>query len=184
MRILGSIDQEEYLSRLHDLDYDEWFKNIPQKDREVIKLTQQYNSGVISKEQYAEQIRHLDPDKWVKILDGNERQIAELDLKLERSQITKEEYTKGVKTIHKEPYITITNVTIEPGQIGMEFDWNEYFIQELKDNGFTGQSDQDIVDQWFTSFSTMVAAQSDKVIITDPDDIRRITKKSGKTEHF
>lgn len=183
-RVLGLISHEVFLNKLRELDYDMWFNHLSEHEQKVVKLTLAYNTGAITKEEYAEKIKELDPDKWLSLLSGKERLIAELAVKLRRGEITKEEHIKETKTINGEPYITITNVTIETGQIGMEFDWNEHFIKELKDNGFTGQSDQDIVDQWFTSFATMVAAQSDKVIITDPDDIRKITKKSGKTEHF
>lgn len=53
----------------------------------------------------------------------------------------------------KEPWVTVTSTQINKENIKngfFELDWNEYFILELRKNGYTGITEEDIVDQWFT----------------------------------
>ena len=43
-----------------------------------------------------------------------------------------------------------------------ELDWNEYFIKELRINGYNGATEEEIVDAWFKELCGNVA-QSDGV---------------------
>lgn len=67
---------------------------------------------------------------------------------------------KAQATKNKEPYIEVIGLDIDannPVQGAFELDWNEYFVKELKDKGFNGASDEDIVDQWFNQVCKNVA---------------------------
>ena len=67
---------------------------------------------------------------------------------------------KAEATKKKEPYVEVIGLDIDannPVQGAFELDWNEYFVQELKDKGFTGATDEDIVDQWFNQVCKNVA---------------------------
>ena len=67
---------------------------------------------------------------------------------------------KAQATKKKEPYVEVIGLDIDannPVQGAFELDWNEYFVQELKDKGFTGATDEDIVDQWFNQVCKNVA---------------------------
>lgn len=60
---------------------------------------------------------------------------------------------KDQATKLKEPWVTVTSTQINKENIKngfFELDWNEYFILELRKNGYTGTTEEDIVDQWFT----------------------------------
>lgn len=60
-----------------------------------------------------------------------------------------------------EPWITVleTHVNKENIRNGFfELDWNELFVVELKKNGYQGESDEEIVDQWFTELCRNVGA--------------------------
>ena len=59
---------------------------------------------------------------------------------------------KETKTAAGEPYVHILGITIDPDtpRLGdIELDWNSHFITFLKKNGYAGQSDEQVVDQWF-----------------------------------
>jgi hypothetical protein len=74
---------------------------------------------------------------------------------------TKEEpNAKELATQKKEPWVTIVKVELNPdnpGQGSFELDWNEHFIKWLKQNGYKGNSDESIVDQWFQQICHYVA---------------------------
>ena len=41
-----------------------------------------------------------------------------------------------------------------------ELDWNEYFVLQLRSAGYTGETDEVIVDQWFTELCRNLGAES------------------------
>ena len=184
--LLGKLSAKEYKEKVYMIDPSEWDRIATPEDKEMLHINESYNCNLISKEEYKEKIKNLDKDKWILLLDDDERYVYDLEVKLKEGKITQETYKKEILTIEKKPYISILNIEFddEQSQYMFEFDWNEYFINELKDNGFKGVTDEDLVNEWFTAFSAMVASESDKVILTDPEDIRRVTKRKNKTEHF
>lgn len=81
------------------------------------------------------------------------------DITVERDTLIQQVNTtplteKEVATANKEPWVTVvkTHVNNENASNGFfELDWNEYFISRLRGEGYTGSSDEEIVDQWFSS---------------------------------
>ena len=59
---------------------------------------------------------------------------------------------KAAATKRGEPYVNIVSVEVDPDNIGQgafELDWNDIFISKLLRAGYTGKTDEQIVDQWF-----------------------------------
>jgi hypothetical protein len=59
---------------------------------------------------------------------------------------------KELATERKESWVSVleTHVNAENPRNGFfELDWNEYFILYLRENGYTGGSDEEVVDGWF-----------------------------------
>lgn len=59
---------------------------------------------------------------------------------------------KTAATANKEPWVAVldTHVNMQNPRNGFfELDWNEYFIAMLRENGYTGAADEELVDQWF-----------------------------------
>lgn len=53
-----------------------------------------------------------------------------------------------------EPFVEIVSETFsEEGGVQLRLDWNAPFINYLKKNGFTGPTDEAIVDNWLISLS-------------------------------
>ena len=81
--------------------------------------------------------------------------------------VSKEKSTdaKAEATKKKEAYVTVLNVEMKdnnPRNGFFELDWNEYFIKELRINGYNGATEEEIVDAWFKELCGNVA-QSDGV---------------------
>lgn len=77
-----------------------------------------------------------------------------------------EEYAKlGPKekaTAKKEPYVAVleTHVNDQNPRNGFfELDWNEYFIVQLKAEGYFGETDEEIIDKWWREICRNVAAE-------------------------
>jgi len=59
---------------------------------------------------------------------------------------------KEIATASKEPWVAVLNTSINPTNPKNGFfdlDWNEYFIESLRENGYTGATDEEIINQWF-----------------------------------
>lgn len=59
---------------------------------------------------------------------------------------------KEFATKKKEPWVGVLNTHVNQENVRngfFELDWNEYFIVQLKQAGYVGDSEEAIMDQWF-----------------------------------
>jgi uncharacterized membrane protein YdbT with pleckstrin-like domain len=69
---------------------------------------------------------------------------------------------KEIATEKKEPWVTVleTHVNSENVRNGFfELDWNEYFIVQLRSNGYQGDNEEAIVDKWFQDLCRNIVAE-------------------------
>lgn len=67
---------------------------------------------------------------------------------------------KAKATANKEPYIAVLQTHVNPDNVRngfFELDWNEYFVLQLKQSGYQGTSEEDIVNQWFQELCKGIA---------------------------
>lgn len=60
---------------------------------------------------------------------------------------------KELATEKREPWIAVLETHVNKDNIRngfFELDWNEYFVLQLRAAGYAGESDEAIVDQWFS----------------------------------
>jgi hypothetical protein len=58
------------------------------------------------------------------------------------------------KKASSDPYIEIISEGIDSvGRIKIEFDWNTAFILHLRNNGFEGTSEEEIIQKWFQAIT-------------------------------
>ncbi len=70
---------------------------------------------------------------------------------------------KELATEKKEPWVGVleTHVNKENVRNGFfELDWNEYFVLQLKGAGYSGNTDEEIVDSWFQELCRNVGSES------------------------
>lgn len=71
----------------------------------------------------------------------------------EKTQLEIEE-TKEQATAKHKPWFKILDTQVDPDNINygfFDFDWNDNFIDILMDNGYTGESQEEIVEKWFNA---------------------------------
>jgi hypothetical protein len=108
-----------------------------------------FKHGKITDEQYDHSLLDLKFDDHESI----EYKLAQLDLEKKHGNITENEWEKETATILKEPWFNIMGADQRAGATGstlaIELDWNEFFPRFLETQGWTGHSDDEIVDRWF-----------------------------------
>lgn len=59
---------------------------------------------------------------------------------------------KIIATAKKEPWVGVLETHVNPDNVRngfFELDWNEYFIVQLKQAGYVGETEEAVVDKWF-----------------------------------
>lgn len=67
---------------------------------------------------------------------------------------------KDKATAKGEPYIKVLDVKFDkdnPGDGYFELEWNKIFVKKLLDAGYSGSSDDEVVDAWFTGLCRQIA---------------------------
>lgn len=91
-----------------------------------------------------------------------DKEISVLAVKLKHEEISQNAYDKTVATIRKEPWVNVVKMGVNPSNVAagyFELDWNEEFIAMLNENGYVGQSDEEVVNKWFNDVCRTVLIQ-------------------------
>jgi hypothetical protein len=115
--------------------------------------------------------------KWMGIDELEARHQQELTLAEERRvrEIEiREEKIRELEFVPEpiEPRVEIVSAGIgEDGMTRLQLDWNDEFVQHLKDNGYEGKDDEDIVNQWLNAL--MAQHQNPTRTTNGMDDMNR-----------
>ena len=98
---------------------------------------------------------------WFNKLLGKKEKVAEESVEstnedLRRAILEKE---KQAATAKGEAWVAVLDTQINPENIKncfFELDWNNQFIEELLDAGYSGESNEQIVDGWFRTIAMQV----------------------------
>jgi hypothetical protein len=109
--------------------------------KRITGLTEIEQDIKILEEQKAKEQTELEEIKAQKKLAEEQAELAKLSL-------------KDRATRKKEPWVAVLDTHVNKNNIRngfFELDWNEYFIQELIQNGYGTEADpqEEIVDRWF-----------------------------------
>jgi len=91
---------------------------------------------------------------WIRSKFTKKKTVAE---KIQATQTEKE-----LATASGEPYVNVIRVDIDPATAAVgsfELDWNDIFVARLIKQGYSGKTDADIVDQWFTQVCQGIAME-------------------------
>lgn len=72
-------------------------------------------------------------------------------------------HPKELATERKEPWVAVLDTHVNKDNIRngfFELDWNEYFIVQLREAGYTGETEEAVIDQWFQELCRNVGAES------------------------
>ena len=79
--------------------------------------------------------------------------------------------TKAKKS--EEPMVKVLQVNVNPENPRngfFELDWNDEFVNMLKQNGYTGASEEEIVDRWFQTICRNIALEMYEQQQADPEN--------------
>ena len=91
-----------------------------------------------------------------------DKEVAKLDVQFKNNKIGKYEYDKAIADLKDEPYVNVITLDVNPenAKAGyMELDWNDHFVGFLHKNGYTGESDEAVVNKWFNDVCRTVLVQ-------------------------
>lgn len=121
-------------------------KNDPQRlEQELLECARRY--GSVS--DYDAAIRRVN----ITYAPGVERDLTLLEVEYAHGKLQENAYQKKRAELKGEPWICIVNSGFDPAQgidgVFFEFDWNAQWIEFLRANGYSGRSDEQVIDEWF-----------------------------------
>ena len=100
--------------------------------------------------------------------------------KLEALMKEKEEATANGKA-----WVAVLDTQVNPEDIKngfFEIDWNNQFIEELLDAGYSGETNEQIVDAWFRTIVTQMLQEEGQSTDRDMGYINVVPIDKGKSE--
>jgi hypothetical protein len=162
------IETNKIENRLANLDIDEYYGRIDQFTKHMQKTIVKFG------------------------VDTPECKLEQLEIKKQFKKISDRDYEKELATLKGEPWVTVVNLNMNPTKPSdgyMELDWNDKFVENLKEAGYKGEKSELIVQDWFDTICKNVAKEYGAVF---PDEIKEFEYKNqarkvkspetGKTE--
>ena len=122
-----------------------------------LELDRKY--GRVTEYEYDKQIAEMTPEP--------NRVVALLDVEFKHGKISENAYEKAVATAEERPWIKVINDGFESDgdapSFHLEFDWNIHFVEYLSLNGYTGATEEDIVEKWFQELCRSQVAETDEL---------------------
>lgn len=113
---------------------------------------------------------------------GQDLEEKKLEIDLKYKKLDQQEYEKKLATLRKEPWVGAVESKYDgkQGLSGFYFkmDWNEYFIKMLNENGYTGITDDETVEQWFNDINR---SYLEELVEDDFESFEAISKKRPGT---
>jgi len=85
------------------------------------------------------------------LLEGQELEVALIEIERQHGVISDREAAKRTATAKKEAWVDGPMTYDGHGGVLFDLDWNHYWIEELKQNGYTGETDDIIMKKWFAA---------------------------------
>jgi hypothetical protein len=121
-----------------------------QDDFDLAKTQIDFEYNFMSEREYEYAIARFIPDE-------TEREIQLLKLDYQHTAMKDLEYDKRLATLKKESWVSVIDLNVREETGNFELDWNDTFVEELKEVGFTGLADEDVVNSWFSRICRDIA---------------------------
>ncbi len=125
----------------------------------------------------------------IMIPEGVDLELELLEIDFNLGLIEQQPYEKKVADVKGEPYICVLNSEYNPDEklngLFFEFDWNDKWIEELRAAGYTGFTEDQIIQRWFTDVCRGVVQETDQVYEEEqpmPFNSQRIIKKESNPD--
>jgi hypothetical protein len=154
---LTGTDLEFQLAEIHGKDEIDIHKR---------KLAIQLSIDEITQQEYDAAILRLDYSG--KDLEGKLEElklansIKAIEERFRNGELKQHEMEKEIANLKGEPYVGIVDLGLVENNIEQgffELDWNDDFVAMLHKNGFTGHSDEAVVNKWFNQICRTILIQ-------------------------
>jgi hypothetical protein len=150
-------------------------------------------NGVLNMKQLIKKLFGI-KEPYVRTAEEEERIKAIAEAAAEESKRIAEEKRiagltpKELATEKREPWVAVLDTHVNKDNIRngfFELDWNEYFVLQLRAEGYTGDTDEAIVDQWFMELCRNVGGEEGvDMSRRGAGYVNRALRDDGKTEIF
>ncbi len=80
-----------------------------------------------------------------------EYDIRKTEIDFQQGKITERDMKKTIATLKGESWVEGDVVHTGDGGVFFDLDWNHIWIEELRQNGYTGGTEEEIMKKWFTA---------------------------------
>ena len=118
--------------------------------------------------------------------------VSKLQGKKEETVTTNEDKRRAILAKEKEdatakgePWVAVLDTQLNPDNIKngfFELDWNNQFIEELLDAGYTGETNEEIVDGWFKTIAVQTLGEQGVETARDMGYINVVPIDKDKSE--
>tara|TARA_B100000780_G_C20934759_1_gene372670 strand:- start:206 stop:598 length:393 start_codon:yes stop_codon:yes gene_type:complete len=127
--------------------------------------------------------------KWFDKLTGKKEEVAqtpegEFD-ELETNRRAALDLEKQEATRLGKAWVAVLDTQVNPENIKngfFEIDWNNQFIEELLDAGYSGETNEEIVDGWFKTVVSQILEEGSESVDRDMGYINVVPIEKGKSE--
>ena len=127
--------------------------------------------------------------KWFDKLTGKKEEVAqtpegEFD-ELETNRRAALDLEKQEATRLGKAWVAVLDTQVNPENIKngfFEIDWNNQFIEELLDAGYSGETNEEIVDGWFKTVVSQILEEGSESVDRDMGYINVVPIDKGKSE--
>lgn len=111
----------------------------------------------------------IDEHEWMRrhivaTTTGTDQQIELIKLDIEENRIEKREGEKQIASLLNEPWVSIVEEGLDPQQgpsgFYFVFDWNDHWIALLREHGYEGMNEEELMEKWFTDVCRNEVAQN------------------------
>jgi hypothetical protein len=144
-----AFDVAEAHYSLEGIDLDLRLAEINHEGATLLKVQADinYKYGIIDEYEWLRQ--HIMADS-----EGINQEVELLKLDIEFDKIEKRDGEKKIANLLHEPWVSIVEEGLDPnaGPSGFYFvfDWNEEWIALLRQHGYEGGTDDELMEKWFT----------------------------------
>jgi hypothetical protein len=116
-------------------------------------------------------------------LQKERKRVSKLTPEEERREALDKEKAQATKD--NKPWVAVLDTQVNADNIKngfFELDWNNEFIEQLLDAGYKGESNEEIVDQWFKTIVTQMLQEDDQPTDRGMGYVNVVPIDKGKSE--
>jgi hypothetical protein len=115
----------------------------------------------------------IDEFEWLRqnimlVTSGVDQEVELIKLDIDQHRIEKREGEKKIASLLNEPWVAIVSDGLDtgagPSGFYFEFDWNDQWIAMLREHGYEGVSEEELMEKWFTDVCRSEVVQNSSVV--------------------